>query len=388
MDTVYIKKMVEDNYEFLVGARKHFHKYPELSSCEQETSAYIKKYLEEWGIPYETAGFSSIVAVIRGNQPGKTLAMRGDIDALPITEATGVDYVSVNEGVMHACGHDCHAAFMLGAAKILNELRPEIRGTVKIIFQEAEEIGAGAKRVLAANLLNDVDNIVGLHVSQELDLGVFSTNYGTMSAHGSGVTITIETEGGELSAPEKSKNALLIAADLITTITSHTTQSIPGANQAVLVPTVVKTLETKGGVPSKVELILNFRTLDLEDAVRLDQLSDQAAVGLELAYGARIKVEHREPTTSLNNEVTSTDRAVAVIRRLYGDQAVKFGKPSMGGEDFSRYQIKIPGTYLHVGGAVDGNYRPGHTDKTLVDERVLAFGVEFLLNYAFTYLEE
>ena len=240
-----IRKLVEDINDFLVQTRRNFHQHAELSSQEFQTNAYIKKYLDEWKIPYSEAGKTSIVATIKGGKPGKVLAMRGDFDALPILEATGLPFASENKGVMHACGHDFHGTYMLGAAKILKDLQEEIPGTIKLIFQEGEEIGAGAREIIAAHLVDDVENIVALHVSSEYDLGKYTLNYGIMSAHGSGAIIDIETKGGKLSEPEHGSNALIAATDLINSFTSLLPQYVSGYDQAVFVPTVIKVTEKK-----------------------------------------------------------------------------------------------------------------------------------------------
>lgn len=377
-----LKKLVQDNFDFLVETRKHFHRHPELSSQEFETAAYIKSHLNEWGIPYETTGVSDIVATITGSFPGKTVAMRGDIDALPITEATGVDFASENPGVMHACGHDIHATYMLGAAKILKDLKDEIHGTVKIIFQEGEEIGAGARKLMETDILDGVDNIVGVHNAADKDLGIFSLNYGVMSSYGSGVTVTV-------ARTDVAKgNPLLAAADLVNTVTSLATQQVPGEDQGVLVPTVVSTENESCGFPKKVVIQLNFRTLDVETTRILNEISDRIAKGIETSHGVSVSVTHVNHGHAVNNDRESTDRAARVIAERFGEKNVEWAKPSMGGEDFSLYQEKIPGVFVHVGGVTDGVYRPQHTDKTLVDEKVLLYGLEFLLAYAFDYLND
>lgn len=377
-----LKKLVQDNFDFLVETRKHFHRHPELSSQEFETAAYIKSHLNEWGIPYETTGVSDIVATITGSFPGKTVAMRGDIDALPITEATGVDFASENPGVMHACGHDIHATYMLGAAKILKDLKDEIHGTVKIIFQEGEEIGAGARKLMETDILDGVDNIVGVHNAADKDLGIFSLNYGVMSSYGSGVTVTVER------TDVAKGNPLLAAADLVNTVTSLATQQVPGEDQGVLVPTVVSTGNESCGFPKKVVIQLNFRTLDVETTRILNEISDRIAKGIETSHGVSVSVTHVNHGHAVNNDRESTDRAARVIAERFGEKNVEWAKPSMGGEDFSLYQEKIPGVFVHVGGVTDGVYRPQHTDKTLVDEKVLLYGLEFLLAYAFDYLND
>lgn len=383
-----IRKLVEDTNDFLVQTRRHFHQHAELSSQEFQTNTYIKKYLDEWNIPYLEAGKTSIVATIKGGKPGKVLAMRGDFDALPILEATGLPFASENKGIMHACGHDFHGTYMLGAAKILKSLQEEIPGTIKLIFQEGEEIGAGAREIIAAHLVDDVENIVALHVSSEYDLGKYTLNYGIMSAHGSGAVIDIKTKGGKLSEPENGKNALLAASDLINSFTSLLPQYVSAYDQAVFVPTVLKVTENKNGIPSRVHLEINFRTYDLEVAKILDAVAQKAAKGIALSHDAEISVECREPSTSVNNDKESTDRAAKIIERLHGKEAVIWEKPATGGENFSRFQEKIPGVFIHIGAITNGVYRAHHTDKTDFDEKVLADGLEFLLEYAFTYLNE
>ena len=283
---------------------------------------------------------------------------------------------------MHACGHDIHATYMLGAAKILKDLKDEIHGTVKIIFQEGEEIGAGARKLMETDILDGVDNIVGVHNAADKDLGIFSLNYGVMSSYGSGVTVTVARTDGAKGNP------LLAAADLVNTVTSLATQQVPGEDQGVLVPTVVSTENESCGFPKKVVIQLNFRTLDVETTRILNEISDRIAKGIETSHGVSVSVTHVNHGHAVNNDRESTDRAARVIAERFGEKNVEWAKPSMGGEDFSLYQEKIPGVFVHVGGVTDGVYRPQHTDKTLVDEKVLLYGLEFLLAYAFDYLND
>ncbi len=384
-----IKEAVEKNYDFLIETRKNFHRHPELSSQEYETAAYIKKHLEEWGIPYETNGVSNIVATIKGvKEDGRTIAIRGDIDALPIQEETGVDFASQTDGVMHACGHDCHATYMLGTAKILNEMKDKLNGTVKVIFQEGEEIGAGARKLVESGLLRDVDNIVGLHTTQEYDLGKISVGYGIMSSYGAGARITVKSKSSCINSPQNGVNALVVAAEIASSITAKASHSFPGNQQVVLVPTMVHSTAEEGKLPDEVKIAYNFRTLNRDNVEILHEIFEHVPDDVAAIFGASVETEQWGPGEALDNDKESTDRAISVIRKYFGDDALLISNGRMGGEDFSLFQKIIPGVYLHVGGAVDGNYRPLHTSKTLVDERVLPIGVEFLLRYIFTYLEE
>jgi len=383
-----IRKKVLENYEYLVDNRKHFHMYPELSSHEYETAKYIKKQLDDFQIPYETTGETCIVATIQGNKSGKTVALRGDIDALPIQEATGVEFTSKNDGVMHACGHDCHITFMLGSAKILNELKDEIHGKVKIIFQEGEEIGAGARKIMATQLLESVDNIAGLHVSPGLDLGKFALGYGIQSSYGAGAKIKILGKGGDAAHPDKAVNALIVAGQIVTSISAAVAYEFPSNQQVVLVPTILKAGLGSHDIPKTADISYNFRTLNKKNLIILNRILENVPQNIARAFGAEATVEIWGPGGAVNNDTDSTDRAISVIRENFGDDSVIICKPFMGGEDFSLYQTKIPGVFAHVGGAVNQNYGALHTDTMLVDEEILKYGVEFLVQYAVTYLNE
>lgn len=383
-----IREKVIENYEYLIDVRKYFHMYPELSCQEYETAAFIKKELEKFKISYEVAGENSIVAIIKGNEEGKTLALRGDIDALPIQEDTGVEFASKNKGVMHACGHDCHAAFMLGSAKILNELKEYINGTVKIIFQEAEEIGVGARNLMSSGLLNDVDNIVGLHVSQELDLGKFTLGYGIQTSYGAGAKIKVLGKGVDIVSCGKSVNALIVMGQIVTAINAAVAYEFPSDQQVVLVPTIIKARAETNVVSDTAEISYNFRTLNMMNFDTLKRIIANIPQNIARAYGAEVEIELWGPGEAVNNEKESTDRAIKIIKDSFGEDSIFSSKPFMGGEDFSTYQKTIPGVFAHVGGAVDGIYRNLHTDKTLINEEVLRYGVEFLINYTFKYLSE
>ena len=361
---------------FLIEARRHFHRYPELSRQEHETAAYIRKYLEEWDIPYDVNDVGNTVAVFGGRDGNgnRTIALRGDIDALPIQEETGCEYASCHEGIMHACGHDCHGAMMLGAAKILKELEPYIPGRVKVIFQEAEETGEGALKLMESHLLDDVNRIVGLHVTQEEDLGTFQLGYGIMSAIGRGARMTFT--GGNV------RDQILAATDCMDLLREQALRQFPANHRTVLVPTVIRTIPEKS-----VELTCNFRTLEPEDEITFEHIIEYAvtqASSNNCVNGSWVSTGRDE---GVMNDKSSTDLAIRVIEQTFGKAAVTIRRPYISGEDFAYYQKKIPGVMIHIGGAVNGEYLPLHTSKTMVDERVLAIGVSFLVRYVFAYFD-
>ncbi len=361
---------------FLIEARRHFHRYPELSRQEHETAAYIRKYLEEWDIPYDVNDVGNTVAVFggRGGNGNRTIALRGDIDALPVQEETGCEYASCHEGIMHACGHDCHGAMMLGAAKILKELEPYIPGRVKVIFQEAEETGEGALKLMESHLLDDVNRIVGLHVTQEEDLGTFQLGYGIMSAIGRGARMTF-TRGNV-------RDQILAATDCMDLLREQALRQFPANHRTVLVPTVIRTIPEKS-----VELTCNFRTLEPEDEITFEHIIEYAvtqASSNNCVNGSWVSTGRDE---GVMNDKSSADLAIRVIEQTFGKAAVTIRRPYISGEDFAYYQKKIPGVMIHIGGAVNGEYLPLHTSKTMVDEKVLAIGVSFLMRYVFAYFD-
>ncbi|MGI6191663.1 MAG: M20 metallopeptidase family protein [Eubacterium sp.] len=380
-------KITEDNYPFMLETRRHLHRHPELSGQEYETAAYIRGFLDLWEIPYEVIAETSTVATIEGAFPGPVVALRGDIDALPIEEKTGVLYASQNPGVMHACGHDCHTTYVLTAAKILHEMKPKIHGTVKIIFQKAEENATGAKEIMDSGVLSDVQCIAGLHVIQTADLGTFNMNYGIMSTIGAGAVMTVKTQGGSVRKPEEAKNALVAASRILSSVTEEIALRIPESHPVVMVPTQVHTKARDGEVPYEASMMFNFRTLDIRDFDVMKEVVNTLPERMSEAYGASLAVDTWGPGVAVDNDKKATDLAIDVISDAFGADKVKMIRPYMSGEDFSFYQRDIPGVFIRIGGAVNGDYHPLHTEKMLVDDRTLLYGEEFMLRYVFAALE-
>ena len=387
IDGKKLHELVEENFDFMKEVREHIHRYPELSCEEYDTARYIRSFLDDWGIPYEIVAETSTIAMIEGAYPGGTVAIRGDIDALPIEEASSVPFSSENKGVMHACGHDCHATFMLGAAKILSGLREEMHGNVKIIFQRAEEGYIGATEIMGTGLLDDVDSITGLHITEEAELGTFNLNYGIMSSIGAGAELIIKTEGGLATKDSDSQNALMIASRIFTALTTQFSIKFPHNHPVVMVPTKFHTEARPGEVPHTARIFYNFRALDMNDAMIMKELVSTFPDDIAKAYGANLELKIRQPYKPVDNDEWSTDLAVRVIEDAFGIEAVKWVRPYMSGEDFAMYQTKIPGTFIRIGAAVNGVHHPLHTSKTFADERVLKYGVEFLLRYIFAWFE-
>jgi amidohydrolase len=277
---------------------------------------------------------------------------------------------------------------MLGAAKILNELKEDLHGTVKIIFQEAEETGQGADRIIESGLLDGVDEFFGLHGSQRMDLGSFALGYGVMSTYGGGIIIDIQGKGGHSSRPHKTVNPLIVATEIISAVENFAAYGFDSFDQVVLVPTVLHTGTKSNVIPETAHLEINYRFFDIKYKDILEKGVFQLAQNIAAAYGATIQYSFFGPGTVVNNDKDSVDRAIRLIKANFGEEAVVIATPGMGGEDFSRYQLHAPGVFISVGAARDGVYEQGHTDKTLMDDESLKYGEKLLLYYVLDYLNE
>ncbi len=293
-----IKKNVNNMYDQLVEIRRDFHKNPELSGKEIITGDKICEYLDSWGIEYERGyADTGIVGIIRGRKgPGKTIGVRADIDALPITEEADYDYCSVNEGVMHACGHDVHTTILLGMGKILKDLENEIEGNVKLFFQPAEEAIGGAERMIKDGCLENpkVDHAIGLHVMPNVPVGMVELKFGQMNANSGGVKITINGKSGHAAYPDKSIDAIVITGQVITSL-----QTLVSRNVSLLTSVVLTFGEIYGGTKSNIitdEVVLNgtLRALDTESRTSAKKRIKAISEGVASGFGGSADVEFKD----------------------------------------------------------------------------------------------
>lgn len=382
-----IKNEVNAVHDEVVRVRRHLHEYPELSEQEYETSAYLQNELKKAGIPFEvTPSGRSIVATIKGGHPGKTIVLRGDIDALPIQEATGLPFSSKHDGIMHACGHDTHGAMALGTALILNKFRDQLHGNAKILFQEAEETMYGAQHALESGLLDDCDNSLMLHVVVDRDTGVFVTNYGVRCAKVGSCVIQVEGRAGHSSRPEQAINAVLVGAKIVSAIGDLTAYEIPRDEYVVCSPTLIESGSKENIIPARCRILVNARYFDDKYDEFLSRRITEIAQGIASAAGATATVRYTPEGTPMVNDKESTDRAIGLIKRLFGEDKVLLTPPGLFGDDFAFIQKRFPGVVVNLGAAKDGAYTIGHNEHMMVDEDCLDIGVEFLAAYMLEYL--
>jgi len=384
---VNVKEKVAQYKEDMIRVRRHLHAHPELSKQEYETCRYMCNELDKAGIPYAlTPSKRSIVATIKGAYPGKTIVLRADYDALPIKENTGLPFSSQVEGVMHACGHDTHAAIGLATALILNDLKDQLHGTYKILFQEAEEVMFGALHALESGLLDDCDNSLMLHVVVDRDTGVFVCNYGVRCAKVGNCVIDVTGRAGHSSRPEQGINAALVGAKIVTAISDITAYEIPRSEYVVFSPTLISSGTKDNIIPGTCHILANARYFDDKlDAILADSIT-RIAKGIAQSCGAEAEVSFTPEGTPMVNDEESTTHALNIIRRLWGEEKLVMTPAALFGDDFAFIQKKIPGVVVNLGAAKDGKYTIGHNEKMMVDEDYMDIGAEFIVTYVLEYL--
>ncbi len=383
-----INAKVLENKDYLLKVRRHIHENPELSLQEYETSKFIQRKLDELGIPYQVIEGRSIIATITGGVPGKTVGIRGDIDALPVQEKTDLPFASKVPGVSHACGHDCHGAMVLTAGKILNEMKAELKGTVKLIFQEGEELLAGALNIIKTDLIDDCDNIIGIHVSSSDDTGKFFTGYGPRSAKGGKGVIKVHGQGGHSSIPHKAINAVAIACQIVNAINLAVAYEFDRQESVVFVPTIIEGGYKDNIIPGDATITYNARCFEDKYDTVIAEMLQRVAENTAKAYGATVEIEYTPMGKAVVNEEASVNRGIGVIHEMLGEDALVMKGAMMGGEDFAYLQTKAPGAFFTFGTAKDGKYTPAHSEYTMQDEDALPFGVEFFVRYVQKYLSE
>ena len=363
----------------LVATRRALHRRPELGLAETETAALIAGRLEALGIEFERKG-TAIVGLVRGALPGGTVALRADIDALPLSEAIESDFKSEFPGRMHACGHDAHTAILLGAARYFSERRSALPGNVKLLFQPAEETTGGAADMIRAGCLEHprVDRVYGLHVMPYLPVGTVEVKRGALNGSSTDLNVVVEGKSGHGAYPEQGVDAVLIASHVVLALNELVSRYVSPLEQAVLTVGTISGGSAPNILAGEVRLGATLRTTS--DAVR-DALVARARVlaeGIAAGFGGRAVLEASYGYAALVNDDAEADRIARVAGALLGADKVRWKeKPSMGVEDFSYFVRERPGAFYHLGcGRGDGSGNaPLHSSRFDLDELCLAVGV-------------
>lgn len=376
-----IKELAKKYAPEFILIRQRLHAHPELSYQEFETSKFVQQKLSDYAIPFEVKATTGVIGIIEGKNPSsRIVALRADMDALPITEENTVAYKSTKPGIMHACGHDVHTSCLLGAAKILAETRDDWEGTVKLFFQPAEEKNPGGASLLIKEgvLKNPAPRcIFGLHVNPQLEVGKLSFRGGKVMASADEIYITIKGPGGHAAAPQISTDTILIAAHLIVAL-----QQVISRNKDPFSPSVLSITSFQGGsttnvIPSEVKLMGTFRAMDEVWRYKAHALIRKIATELVHSMGGEIDlhIDVGYPTVYNNEELNTAAKKIAEI--FIGAPNVGETEIRMGAEDFGYYSQQIPGCFFRLGTA---NSEKGitsgvHTPKFNIDENAIEIGM-------------
>ncbi|GIN93837.1 putative amidohydrolase YhaA [Siminovitchia terrae] len=368
---------LEELYPELVDFRRDLHMYPELSHTEEDTPKKIADFLSSIGLEVRTGvGGRGVVGTIKGNNPGKTVALRADFDALPIQDEKDVDYKSLIPGVMHACGHDLHTAALLGVAKILSENRDSINGNIVFIHQFAEEvIPGGAKAMIEDGCLQDVDVVYGAHVSSTDSLGKIGIKKGYAMANGDIFEIEIAGKGGHAATPHLTIDPLIAGSQLLLNLQQIVSRQVDPIDSAVVTVASFHGGEGYNVIPDKAKITGTVRTFKESVREHIEQAIGKIAESTCSGLGASIDYKYTRGYPAVVNHPEETGRVEKVAISLFGKEMVKRNPAQMGMEDFAYYLKERPGSFFWVGGALEDQTKiyPHHHPKFDVDERAIIY---------------
>jgi len=385
-----VKELAKEQESYVIQCRHYLHSHPELSTKEVNTTRFIKEELEKMGVEVqEFEGITGCVGTIKGDKPGKTVMLRADIDALPITENPGKSYCSLNPGVMHACGHDCHTSMLLGAAKILSAHRDEIHGTVNLIFQMAEEIGRKSEEYVKRGALEGVDAIFGMHIWSAVPAGKVNFESGERMACSDRFTIKIHGKSSHGSAPHEGKDAIIAGAAAIQAL-----QTIPSRINNPFNALVVTVGIFNGGtkeniIADQAELTGTVRAFNREFRNSMPEVIKSVVEPVVKGYGCSAEVDYYfGPSPLINDHEDLVQIARGAASKEMGEDALIPLKKMTGAEDFSVYMETVPGVFGYLGcrneekGIIAAHHHPAFD----VDEDVLYHGTGIYVQFALDYL--
>lgn len=387
-----IWELARSVHAYGVAARRHLHQHPELSFQERETSAFVAAELTKLGYTFQSGvGGNGIKAVLEGGKPGKTVALRADMDALPITEETGLPFASCHPGIMHACGHDVHTATLLATAKALKVSQAELPGRVVLIFQPGEEMNPGGASLMIRDgvLQNpDLDAIFGLHVMPDTEAGKMKFGAGPMMAAPDEFDVTIIGKGGHGATPHLTVDPILVACQCVTLLQQVVARNVNPFERAVITVGMIQGGAARNVIPGEVTFKGTVRTMTPAMRRQMQERIEQVIRGVCQAAGADCHLAYSQGYPVLVNDAAMTEVArQAALAILEPDQVGEM-IPSMGGEDFAYYLEHVPGSFARLGSKLPGTVDPAglHTSRLLIDEECLAVGVAYYLSVVQQFL--
>ncbi len=385
-----IKQYANHYKQYVIDLRREFHTYPETRWQERRTSQRVREELEKMGIPYIMAAELGIVATIKGEQEGKTIGLRADMDALQVQELNDIPYKSKYDGVMHACGHDGHMAMLLGAARVLNEMRGDIKGAVKLIFQPAEEGAQGGKRMIDEGIMEGIDEVFAIHLWSDIPCGTVSVDAGPRMAAADYFKITVKGRGGHGSMPHQGVDAIVAASAIVMNLQSVVSREISPLESAV-----VSIGSFQSGTGFNVianEAVLEGTTRCFNPEVRrvLPEIIERIVKNTADSYRATGALDYIPMTPPVINDALSSQRAEEAITKLFGREALYSFEKIMGAEDYAFYLEKAPGiiAFVGAGNKEKGISFPHHHGRFNIDEDALEIGTALHVQYAMDFLNK
>lgn len=377
--------------EYVIGLRQEFHRHPELSDQEVWTSGRICEELDKMGIPYTRVAGTNVVGLIDTGRPGKTIAFRGDIDALPVHEEANVPFKSEIDGLMHACGHDSHAAMVLGAARILNDHKDELSGKIYVCFQKGEEVGIGARDIVEyLKEQGGVDKAFGLHIAANLPTGFISLTEGPSMAGACNWQVVVKGKGGHGSMPYASIDPIKPLAEILLRVTSLMVNRMDTLEPIVVSPCYFHAGTADNIIPETAEMRGTIRYFKEEALDRTLELVEQISRDIAASYDATATLTYsRGKTIPVDNDAASIVAARGVVENIDGLTAIQAPK-LMGSDNFADFVHAFPGFYCFMGAGFDGpdGSLPNHHPRFTLDEKAFRLGVEFLTGCAVKFLGE
>jgi amidohydrolase len=387
-----INEAIIRNLDEIISIRRDFRKHPELAFEEKRTASIVASYLRQWGYEVqEHVGGTGVVGLLNGKQPGKVIGLRADMDALPMPDEISASYKSLNDGIAHTCGHDVHTANLLGVAKVFSEIGLE-KGTLKFIFQPAEEIGQGAKAMIDDGVMENpkVDFMAGLHVNPTLNVGEFSLTNAEYTCGAVDIfELVVEGKGGHAAHPHLAVDAVMISAQVLVAL-----QQIASRQVDPLKPVVLSVGQIQGGtkgtiLPNTVTMNGTVRTLDPSVRDQVPKSMEKIATQIAEAYGGKAYLDYQKVTPSIKSDAAARVALSELVVDLFGKESFKWVNPSMGGEDFAYFSQLVPSVFFRLGTkSSDDTAYGNHHPKFNVDEEAIRFGMTVFSVLTQRYLNE
>ncbi|MFC6464114.1 amidohydrolase [Marinilactibacillus sp. GCM10026970] len=386
-----IKEYITSHEQELIDFRRELHMYPEIAFEEFETTKRVAARLDALGISYKKMDPTGILAEIKGDLPGKTILLRADMDALPVEELnTHLPYTSTVASKMHACGHDAHTAMLLSAASALNEIKADIQGTIRLLFQPAEEIAEGARKMVEQGVTDGIDNVFGIHIWSELESGKVSCPPGPSFAAADLLTVRFKGKGGHAAMPHQTVDAAVMASQFVSTIQSIVSREIDPLHPAVVTIGKMEVGSRFNVIAENALLEGTVRTFDHTTRDKIEYALKQYAEQIAQLFGGNVEVEYDRKTEPVVNESRSALLVQSTAAEAFGKDVIREEPPTMGAEDFGYYMTESPGAFALVGAGNEAKDTcwAHHHGRFNVDEEAMKVGAELYAQYALTYLNQ